>query len=633
MFSNKRKTIGVFICRGARYFQKTLCEGILKQASKLGYNVAIFSSFGEYGESQDFGNGESLIASLPPYEELDGVILALDTIDVACLKEQIIYSVKKRCRGPVVCIREGIEGFYNFIINENSCMESIIRHFVEFHKFRDICFLTGPKDKESSQARLNCFINIMKENGLDVKEKQVFFGQYWKFDGEEACRHFLDEREDLPDAILCANDYMAISVCNELIRRGIRIPEDVAVGGYDGIWETKVSAPSISTVAVPFYEMGTEAVNCIEYVCRGRSVPKETVFNVKLKLQESCGCVKVDSFELLKNRKKLYSLLDEHENFQNQAAFMTIDLEELDTMRELIPIVEKYIPALGDYKAFHLCLCEGVHENQEKEVNEYTERMRLYMSKWNGKPVEAKDIFFQKKELLPENITGDECQNYYFLPLHFKKRCFGYTAISFYDYKSYSRVYQNWMVNLGNAIEDIFTRRKMQHLIDDLEDMYVRDVLTGLFNRRGFDKYGDELLKKAKSHGLNVYALAMDLDGLKRINDTYGHAQGDIALRMVAESISVAAKHGEVCARVGGDEFNIFGICKNDGYEQAKRFVRDFQKNLIHTNKKMKNYYKVDASFGIYSSRPEADDTLEVYTNLSDRFMYRLKEKRKTNCD
>ena len=102
---------------------------------------------------------------------------------------------------------------------------------------------------------------------------------------------------------------------------------------------------------------------------------------------------------------------------------------------------------------------------------------------------------------------------------------------------------------------------------------------------------------------------------------------------MVAESISVAAKHGEVCARVGGDEFNIFGICKNDGYEQAKRFVRDFQENLIHTNKKMKNYYKVDASFGIYSSRPEADDTLEVYTNLSDRFMYRLKEKRKTNCD
>lgn len=628
MYNNRRKTIGVFICRTAHHFQRTLCRGIIEQAYKLGFNVAFFSSFGNYSGNELFSEGEKQIAKLPDYDQLAGVILALDTFDIKVLKDELIETCKKQ-KCPVVCIREEVEGLYNFNVDEETCMEGVIRHFIEEHKYRDICFLTGRKGEKNAEARLACFRRIMKENDVPVNEKLIRYGKFWKDDGVSACKQFIDDYGKIPEAIICANDYMAISVCNELIERGIRISEDVAVCGYDGIWETMICAPSVTTVEVPVFDMGMEAVSLIDRVGKGIKCEKRKLFDVNLVLNESCGCVEANREEILINRKDFYNKIERREANNYQSTFMTIDLEEITSLRQLARVIEKYIGFVGNYNSFHMCFCDGIHDTHIDEAESYTDEMRLYLTMERGHKVNIANEFFDKKQLLPDSVISEDPQVYFFLPLHFKERCFGYTAINFQDSGSYGQNYQSWMVNLGNSIEDIYVRKKMQQLIDHLEDMYVRDVLTGLFNRRGFDKFGHELFEKAKKEGNQIYVIMMDLDGLKLINDNFGHPQGDIAIKTVAEAIREAAVNGEICARMGGDEFCVLGTTKEDVQEKVDKFFEHFDKNMHLVNEAFSMQYKVGASYGVSTGKPNQEEILESYMNKSDSAMYEMKAMRK----
>ena len=80
MFCNERKTIGVFLERAGSEFQNYLCQGVITKAEELGYNVAVFSGYGNYGQNDRYFVGEQYLWDLPPYEDLSGVILALDTM-------------------------------------------------------------------------------------------------------------------------------------------------------------------------------------------------------------------------------------------------------------------------------------------------------------------------------------------------------------------------------------------------------------------------------------------------------------------------------------------------------------------------------------------------------------------------
>lgn len=264
MFHNSRKTIGVFLERSASEFQNRLCQGIITGAKELGYNVAVFSDYGNYGQNDRYFIGDQTLWELPPYEELDGVVLALDTMEEIDSREHVIKNIRERCHCPIISIRELLVGVNNLLVDNSSCMEGLIDHFVKEHGMKKLCFMTGPKDHWDAQERLLCFKRKMKEYGLSYGEHQIFYGDFWKNKGKEACDWFLAEGEPKPEGIICANDFMATAVASELIHRGYRIPEDIAVSGYDGMRSTLSFTPCITTATVPFFEMGRRAVQIID---------------------------------------------------------------------------------------------------------------------------------------------------------------------------------------------------------------------------------------------------------------------------------------------------------------------------------------------------------------------------------
>lgn len=120
MFSNNRKTIGVVLERALGEFQNRLCRGILSKAEELGYNVAVFSSYGNYGQNNRYFAGDQHLWELPPYEDLDGIILALDTMDEKASRENVLRHVQDRCSCPIVSIREMLECANNLLVDNTT---------------------------------------------------------------------------------------------------------------------------------------------------------------------------------------------------------------------------------------------------------------------------------------------------------------------------------------------------------------------------------------------------------------------------------------------------------------------------------------------------------------------------------
>lgn len=625
MFSNNRKTIGVILERSLSEFQNRLCQGILSKAEELGYNVAVFSSYGNYGLNPRYFTGDQHLWELPPYEDLAGIILALDTMDESVSRENVLRHVKERCSCPIVSIREIVECANNLLVDNTTCMQGIIDHFVKDHGMSRLCFMTGPEDHWDARERLDCFLRKMKEYDLPVEEHQYFWGDFWRNMGREACDWFL-AGDRKPEAIVCANDYMALAVASELINRDYRIPEDICVSGYDGMGGTLSFTPSVTTVTVPFYDMGIKAVELIDAKQNCPWDCENVYFDAVVKKRESCGCMESGSRETMALRRKLYEEENVAGNREMQFHFMSIHLGECHTIEEVAAYIPQYVYNIEGIRAYGACFNENLLERTD--FDSYSDRMELRIAIQGYQSINPVCESFDRRELLPAIMTDGEPQMWYFAPLHFQDQCFGYEAIRFYDKESTGNLYMYWNIIMGNQIQDILTHQKMQNLIEQLEEMYDRDALTGMYNRRGFENYGNPMFHNAKEEGEPIFLAIVDMDGMKQINDNYGHIEGDFALRKVCEAITHACPEEVIQARTGGDEFEI--IAKGVTEAQSLSFLQKLEMYLDTFNRSGQKKYDIHASCGYAYRIPKRDDTMERFIKESDAIMYENKVRNKT---
>ena len=254
MFNNGCKTIGMLISGVSSTFQKFLCKELTDLCLDMGYNLAIFNVFGgsSYEDVEAYAVGEANILNLIPYEEFAGLITVPDTFVSKSLRNNVVETIKKRVTCPVVSVRTQIDGFYSLVIDNTVAMNDMISHFIEKHGKTKIAFLNGPKDHPEAIDRLTSYRNTMAKYNIPVREDWILYGDFWlNLGGYYADYYFKDkEKSEWPEVIVCANDYMAIAVCDECLKRGIKIPEEVMVSGFDNLPETMSCYPLISTVEV-----------------------------------------------------------------------------------------------------------------------------------------------------------------------------------------------------------------------------------------------------------------------------------------------------------------------------------------------------------------------------------------------
>jgi len=626
VFFNGRKTIGVFISQVNNEYQERLSRGISIRAQELNYNVAFFTNFESYGQNE-YDMGELKIADLPNYEDLDGIILAADTMAVEGLEKRIREHIRKRCRCPVVSIRRRIDEYYNVLIDDNKVLEEIIRHFIIDHKMTRLNFLAGPKGFPDSDKRLACYKRVLTEFNIPVEEERIYYGDFWKRKAWDAVDYWLSSSLAMPQAIICANDYMAITVIKALEKHGLSVPEDIAVSGCDDVVDAGEFYPAITTALVPVVKMGMEAVDKIDRVNRGLKEIRDSYIETKTIYRESCGCEYKAENEKKDRKRGLFTRTEALLREVSRNSYMSADLTGITTLEELNSRLRYYVYENIGFTDFYLCLYKNwLNIKEDKAGTEKNKDDEMIMEVGIKNRVDYSKIRFLRKYLIPPQFIDDKPLIFFFTMLHHLDFDFGYVAIAFEDIRTYMTTFQTWMINVSNALENIRVHNELNRLVYKLEDMYIRDELTGLYNRRGLEILGEKYLKQAVEKKVKLMVLTVDLDKLKMINDNFGHAGGDIALKTVADALAYAADDDEICVRFGGDEFIVIGLEYDEN--KGKRFISRFLGELDKFNKSGRYSFNLYVSYGWSLIEPDEKTTVEECLVDADGKMYRQKREK-----
>ncbi|MGA2525035.1 MAG: GGDEF domain-containing response regulator [Smithellaceae bacterium] len=163
-----------------------------------------------------------------------------------------------------------------------------------------------------------------------------------------------------------------------------------------------------------------------------------------------------------------------------------------------------------------------------------------------------------------------------------------------------------------------------QKLQDAVRSLALIDDLTGLFNRRGFFTLAEHHLKLAERMHKNFYVVFSDIDSMKKINDDFGHLQGDLVLKKVADILRYSFRDSDIIARIGGDEFVVL-IPDTGGYS-AERTIYRLRENINNYNKKEKK--NLSLSIGIANFHPNLKFSLQDLLDKADKHLYEEKKKR-----
>ncbi|HEV2343122.1 MAG TPA: LacI family DNA-binding transcriptional regulator [Actinocrinis sp.] len=170
-------------------------------------------------------------------------------------------------------------------------MRDLIEHLIRVHDSRSIAFLSGHVDSPDSVARARVVREIAAEHDVRVLTGPQWSGEYSAAGGARVIRTLLDAGASLPDAITCANDQTALGVLYALHERGYRVPDDVAVTGFDDIPVARHLNPPLTTVRQPIQDLGAMAFDVLYSMIGGeRPAERQLVLPVQVVVRGSCGC-------------------------------------------------------------------------------------------------------------------------------------------------------------------------------------------------------------------------------------------------------------------------------------------------------------------------------------------------------
>lgn len=600
-------------------FQMEVTKALERETKKRGYQLDIFVNFGVYGDNFLYAEGEKSIMQIPHLEEYEGVILAADTFELPGFDEDLTKYLKKNYQKPVINLRKEQEDGYNIIIDDELAMETMVEHLITVHNFERICFVTGKMSMLDAQRRLRGYLNTMAKHNLPVSEHMVFEGDYWRNVGPGAVECFL-KLDPKPQAIVCSNDYMAISVCDALQTRGIRVPEDIAVTGFDDLDEAKFYVPPITSMRVPSDRMGIRAIEVLDEIAQGKTLNAKQMIPVHTSIRGSCGCNKRLEMNSVQN------LLSQKVNLENTLsllAYMSVSFDNADSYENLMNTANFYARRLP-FSRMYLCFNDQ-EEFDSMETDEkppYSNHMVLKTILGDNEPIFLEQKF-ERSDILPKEFRKED-ETIYCVTLHDRVDYFGYIAMTVKELNNIQYVFQIWLLALADALGKL-KMYSTNHELVELREKYELDPLTGIGNRRRLEKAVRVRHEKLISSREPFALLSIDMDDLKTINDTYGHPEGDYAITAIARILDSECAGSGVAVRTGGDEYV---VCLDTGdSDVVSDYVRRVKNRIDKENQSGRHEYKLSISVGYVIANK--DIPLMESIKIADEKMYAEKKGKK----
>ena len=445
-------------------------------------------------------------------------------------------------------------------------------------------------------------------------------------------RDYADEPDRmLPDAIVCANDYSAIGVLQELEKRGYNIPEDVIVTGYDNIPEAMFTDPTITTSEQPFEQVGKDGINTLVKLWKGKKIPRTKADPGVLKCNQSCGCEPKHVYKKDSLKEQYSETISRLDNLALSNTNLMLSALASKTYEDFLKSIEDNCLIDTGFHDAVLCLMTDWDKHlivrRPEDFNAI--QFEVTCGMYNGRPI--KRGLLPKGQLLPDEMMNDP-EPYHIIPLHNFEFFMGYFIIS-PDLENLSQAnMKTWFLNISILLENWHTRQELNITLERMRNLYSTDVLTGLYNRRGFGMFFEDYYNDCKDRHTNLAVFLIDMDNMKTVNDTLGHDEGDYCLCTIAHAMKEAAVGDDICIRSGGDEFVVLG--KDYDEDKIAKFITDLRHAIALKRRKDGKAYDISVSVGCYMQIP-ADDGMspseagEAFLRYADTAMYKEKKEHK----
>ena len=644
----ERKCVAVVLSKPNKKYQSDILKGIYKRAFERNFNVAVFYTTLKRG-TEKYINCELDIISLINLEKLAGVIYLPDTFEFTDTDGLITAPLKTAAKEkgvPLITIDYEIPDVPCLLGSDDQMTADIIDHLIEKHGCTDIAYMTGFKGHQHAERRLGAYKRSMEAHGLDVTDDRIYYGDFWTGEGDNFVKALLESPRGLPQAIACANNYMAESVYKAITERGIKVPDDILITGFSDEGTQKISY--ISSCVKINSITGEEAFELIYDMINGKKPPKVTctcshsINNFSI----TCGCKSAGDYNYMLG-KGLF--IEEVGGYFSETNTMNEDLYVSKDYEDMIWKLDYYTIFLNGVKSFYLCFCKDWNKPDLTQSDRYvpkvlTDEMYLYYYRRYTESGELERYQGMEKKFPLSDIfpflndpKGDPAA-YVFRILHFQDHCFGYAVISYgNETRTPDDFYDFWLKDLATAMESQRIQHNARTLYRKIEENAVTDLMTGLYNRNGFNSMFPEILSSAKERDLRLLFVIGDMNGLKYINDTFGHIAGDEGIKKSAELFSSVNPENSVNTynyRIGGDEF--VKISTGRFSEADIQSLLDGVRNRFDEyDKSSGKPYPLHISLGAYLKDPEEDITPDGIISKADKCMYedKVRVKEKTGFD
>jgi diguanylate cyclase (GGDEF)-like protein len=228
------------------------------------------------------------------------------------------------------------------------------------------------------------------------------------------------------------------------------------------------------------------------------------------------------------------------------------------------------------------------------------------------------------KALLPDFEENDVSWDYLFLPIHFRQYTVGYFAIQDAIRLLSSPHLPRTIRVLDVVIENFYTNNILRKYNRILSDVSTKDAMTGFYNRLGYERFACRTFDERKKAGQDMSILFIDMDGLKKMNDNYGHECGDYAIKAIAAAIHRHCGSDTLKIRMGGDEFLVMLDRISD--EQVDKLLQQIESEIPNTKEVSHLPYSPGISVGYIHTDAAKDMELDDYVREADAFMYEKKK-------
>ena len=469
----QRKRIALFAGQAEETYQSDFISGFLKTGFAADMDICVFSMYRKYQDTPERESGESNIFSLMNPERFDGAVILKDSIQTENAAQKLEERLKSVFDKPIIVIEKESDLFPSLCTDCYSAEYELISHLIEVHGCRRIAFVGGKKWHKHSKERLRAFEDAMRDHGLQVTEDDLLTGDFWYRSGEQCAEQILSRQGARPDAVACANDQMAIGLCKAFAAHGVRVPEDIAVVGYDSTFEGQTSPSTLTSALIPAREFGEFAFCYLQSQMEG-TVPGTFKLKPSLLIGESCGCGGKD-MPMHRIRRRNWGTAISEDSYTSVFNMMDENLLCQPSMQDFLNTVYSYVYQLRSIEEFHLCIgsdWQHMEAGSQLTNDGYPVRM-LHAIRYSGdhKNNLAKlEEQFPSADMLPELYEErDEPRAYFFTPVFFEDACFGYAAVSYGDIpRSYDETYRRWIGSVCRGFEvlrrGLLLRQMQEHL-------------------------------------------------------------------------------------------------------------------------------------------------------------------------